>query len=264
MKGTFTFLGSGTSRGVPMLCCHCEACTSKDPRDHHDRSCAMVTVGSHNILIDCGPDLRLQLLRWKPNVETLDAVLLTHAHADHADGLDDLLAFSQHMRLPIPFYGPQGELALLRDRYAYVEKLRFKPDGSPSWTIPQLDYEAVSSPFSVAGIPIVPLPLKHGRANTLGYRIGSMAYVCDCSHIPEETYPLLEGVQDLVIDALHWRYHPTHFCIRAAEAEIRKIGPQRAWLTHLTHDVLYARDQPLMLPGNTLAYDGLEFPIEIA
>ncbi len=261
MTGKFTFLGSGTSRGVPMMCCDCEVCRSADPRDHHERSSGLVEVGDTKLLIDCGPDLRHQCLRF--HVTQLDAVLLTHAHIDHLDGLDDLQGITNSSRTALPLYANAPTLALVHERYRYVDELKYQPDGTPRWSIPQLDYREATGAFSVAGVTVMPLPLLHGKAHTLGYRIGGLAYVCDCSAIPEETYPLLEGVTDLVVDALRWRRHPTHFSIFEAEAAVRRIRPRRAWFTHLCHDVLYARDQPLMQPGNTLAYDGLnfEFPV---
>ncbi len=261
MTGKFTFLGSGTSRGVPMMCCDCEVCRSADPRDHHERSSGLVEIGSTRFLIDCGPDLRHQCLRF--GVRRLDAVLLTHAHIDHVDGLDDLQGITQFSRVALPFYASPEALATVHERYRYVDELKYRPDGRPRWSIPQLDYHEVTGPFQVSGIEIIPLPLRHGYIGSTGYRVGGLAYVCDCNQIPEETYPLLEGVTDLVVDALRWTRHPTHFCISEAEAVVRRIRPRRAWFTHLCHDVFYSRDQPLMQPGNTLAYDGLsfEFPV---
>lgn len=262
MEARFTFLGSGTSRGVPMMCCDCEVCRSEDPRDRHDRSCGLISAADGTqILIDCGPDLRQASLRER--LSRVDAVLLTHSHADHTDGIDDLQGFTQLSRRPLPVYAQPATMSIVRERYRYIDVLKYNDDGSLRWSVPQLDYREVTAPFVIGGITVTPLPLRHGKARTLGYRIGALAYVCDCSGIPEETYPLLEGVTDLVIDALRWRPHPTHFCISEAETAVRRIGAHRAWFTHLNHDVLYARDQPRMQPGNTLAYDGLQFSFEI-
>ena len=260
MTGKFTFLGSGTSRGVPMMCCDCEVCRSKDPRDRHERSSGLVEAGNVKLLIDCGPDLRHQCLDF--HITRLDAVLVTHAHIDHLDGLDDLQAITQSARTALPLYANRSTLNTIHERYRYVDELKFQPDGSPRWSIPQLDYHEADAPFSIANVEVIPLPLRHGHADTLGYRIGGLAYLCDCSQIPDSTYVLLEGVSDVVIDALRWRKHPTHFSIFEAEEAVRRIRPRRAWFTHLCHDVLYARDQPLMQPGNTLAYDGLSFEFE--
>lgn len=260
-QATFTFMGSGTSRGVPMLCCDCEVCNSTDPRDRHTRSSGLVTIGKTQILIDCGFDLRTQLLR--EHVTRLDAILLTHSHCDHLDGLDDIQGLTVHNHEEIPFYASPSVLEMVRQRFGYIDQLKYLPDGTLRWSIPQLTYHAVTEPFQVNGIAITPLPLFHGRTATYGYRIGKLAYVCDCSHIPEETYPLLEGVTDVVLDALRWKAHPTHFNIMQAEAEFRKIGARRGWLTHLTHNILYERDQHNVCEGCTLAYDGLRFDFEV-
>ncbi len=256
-QATFTFMGSGTSRGVPMLCCDCPVCRSQDPRDRHTRSSGLITAGNTRLLIDCGPDLREQLLR--EHVTSLDAVCLTHPHCDHLDGLDDLQGLTVFSRQELPFYSSPENLAVVHQRFGYVDQLKTQPDGSPRWSIPQLSYRPVTAPFSVGPLTVIPLPLFHGRAATYGYRVGRLAYLCDCSRIPEETFPLLEGVTDVVLDALRWKGHPTHFNILQAEDAFRRIGAQRAWLTHLTHDILYERDQHLVAPGCTLAYDGLSF-----
>ena len=140
-----------------------------------------------------------------------------------------------------------------------MDQLKYLSDGSPRWSVPQLSYRAVTEPFDVNGVRVVPLKLFHGKAATYGYRIGSLAYICDCSRIPDETYAQLEGVTDVVLDALRWKAHPTHFNIFQAEDEFHRIGARHAWLTHLTHDILYERDSKLVAPGCTLAYDGLTF-----
>ena len=242
------------------MCCDCPVCTSSDPRDRRYRAAALVEVGDTRILLDCGPEIRLQLIRAR--CHSLDAVLLTHPHADHLNGIDDLLSISQHHRRAIPFYADRSSLKIISSRFDYIDELKYKPDGTPRWSVPQLEMHPVDGPFKVNGVEIIPLPIFHGRAATLGYRIGDMAYVCDCSRIPEETYPLLEGVRELVIDALRWQAHPTHFNIFQAEAEIRKIKPQRAWLTHLTHDISHARDSELMQSGVFLAHDMHSFAFQ--
>ena len=165
-KALFTFMGSGTSRGVPTLCCDCEVCQSKDPRDRHTRSSGLVTVGETRILIDCGPDLREQLLR--EHVTGLDAVCLTHPHCDHLDGLDDLQGLTVFSRQELPFYSSEENLRVVHERFGYVDQLKYLSDGSPRWSVPQLSYRAVTEPFDVNGVRVVPLKLFHGKAATYG------------------------------------------------------------------------------------------------
>ncbi len=245
-----------------MIGCTCQVCHSQDPRDCRFRSAGLITAADGTkLLIDCGPEFRLQALR--AGIDALDAVLITHSHADHTDGIDDLQGITQHLRQALPVYAQASTLNLVRSRYSYIDELKCRPDGGVRWSVPQLEWHNAEEGIRVNGITVVPLPLYHGCTRTLGYRIGNLAYICDCSRIPEETYPLLEGVTDVVIDALRWRSHPTHFNIFQAEREIARIGADRGWLTHLTHDILYSRDQLLMKPGNTLAYDGLQFSFQI-
>ena len=260
MQATFTFLGSGTSRGVPMLGCDCATCRSADPRDWRFRTCGLVTAGSRHILIDCGPELRLQLLRARVN--DLDAVLLTHSHADHLNGIDDLTGITMAMRRPLPFHADPRTLEIVRSRFDYIDRLRLRPDDTPRWSVPQLEFHEATAPFEAAGLAVTPLPIYHGDDLICGWRIGGLAYLCDCSRIPEETYPLLEGVTDLVLDALRWKPHPTHFSVEQANAEVERIRPRHAWYTHLTHDICYARDRSKLPAGVSFAYDTLTFPFE--
>ena len=162
-KALFTFMGSGTSRGVPTLCCDCEVCQSKDPRDRHTRSSGLVTVGETRILIDCGPDLREQLLR--EHVTGLDAVCLTHPHCDHLDGLDDLQGLTVFSRQELPFYSSEENLRVVHERFGYVDQLKYLSDGSPRWSVPQLSYRAVTEPFDVMPVPgILGLALRRERS----------------------------------------------------------------------------------------------------
>ena len=251
------FLGSGTSYGVPMIGCDCAVCRSADPRDKRTRASALVRAGEKNILIDSSTDLRAQALRH--NIRHVDAVLYTHSHADHLHGIDDLRSFSRRARKPIPAYGDAHTVSVIREHYAYIfEDKEF----TLGWGIPRLELRVIRSPSAICGVRVTPVPLLHGQRVILGYRIGGLAYLTDCSEIPEESLPLLKGLDMLVIDALRPRPHPTHFSIPEALQTIERLSPRRAYLTHMTHNVEHAATEATLPENVHLAYDGLE--IEIA
>jgi len=246
-----TILGCGASMGVPAIGCQCAICTSDDPRNRRTRTAALLSAGGVEILIDAGPDLRQQALR--AGISRLDAVLLTHAHQDHVGGIDDLRPINMAMGTSLPMYGTPPTLQRVRHQFDYA----FTPEPTPS-TRPQLQLEAMpDGPFAIAGVPITPLPIMHGEWAIVGFRFGSVAYVTDVSHIPEGTFDLLAGVDDLVLGALRYKPHPIHFTIDQALEAIALIGPRRAWLTHMTHDVDYAT-LCAQLPDHVRpAHDGL-------
>lgn len=246
-----TILGCGASMGVPAIGCQCAVCASADQRNHRTRTAALLRANEAEILIDAGPDLRQQALR--SGISRLDAVLLTHAHQDHVGGIDDLRPINMAMGAPLPMYGRPDTLQRVRHQFDYA----FAAEPTPS-TRPQLQLEALpDGPFTVAGVPITPLPIKHGEWSIVGFRFGSIAYVTDVSYIPEDTFDLLAGVDDLVLGALRYKPHPIHFTIDQALEAIALIRPRRAWLTHMTHDVDYATLSAELPPHVRPAHDGL-------
>jgi phosphoribosyl 1,2-cyclic phosphate phosphodiesterase len=265
MPLTLTLLGTGTSAGVPVIGCDCDVCTSSDPHDWRTRSAAMVCwsdaqSSDRRILIDTGPDLRTQMLRHKVN--RIDGVVYTHNHADHVFGLDDLRRFNAVMQEPIDIHAEANVIAWLRHTFAYV----FEPHKNINKSfvaqlIPHV-WEA-GEPQTLCGLEWLPLRLLHGRLPILGYRIGGAAYCTDCSAIPPETYPLLEGLDVLVIDALRYRHHPTHLTIDQALEIIEQVEPRRAYLTHLGHEVSHADLQAKLPPNVFVGYDGLEIEVDV-
>lgn len=246
---TVTILGSGTSTGVPVPACTCPVCRSREPRNQRTRCSILVSVDGRNILIDTSTDLRQQALR--EGITHVDAVLFTHTHADHVNGIDDLRPFNLASGAAIPIHACAEDLAVLRRVFAYI----FENGDEPGYR-PRLLAQEICDGFSLFGLPILPLPLIHGPGRSLGYRIGPFAYLTDCSSIPETTLELLAGIDILLIDGLRFRPHLSHLSISQALAVAEGLGAGRTILTHLSHDVDYARHAPLLPAGTELAYDG--------
>lgn len=249
-------LGTGTSYGVPMIGCRCPVCQSDDPRNQRTRCSALVTAGTTALLIDSSTDLRAQALRH--GIDRVDAVLYTHGHADHLHGIDDLRAFTLRQRQPLPCYGDEATIGLIRDRYAYMFA---DPAFALRWSIPRLELHVLDSPVTIGGLGVQPVPLLHGCLPVLGFRIGRLAYLTDCSAIPETSWPLLQGLHTLVIDGLRPQPHTTHFCIDQAIEVAAQLRPEITLLTHLTHDVDHAAVEASLPPGVRLAYDGLRLRV---
>jgi phosphoribosyl 1,2-cyclic phosphate phosphodiesterase len=246
-----TILGSGTSHGVPMIACDCTVCTSTDPHDRRTRPSAVFTFDGHNVLIDTAPELRLQSLAH--NLRHVDAVLYTHAHADHIVGLDDVRRFNGIAGGALNVYGSAETLARLRRMFAYA--FRDEPD-YPSEK-PHLVPVEVHAPFELFGRSVTPIPYRHGHTAVYGYRINGLAYCPDCNFIPDESHALLTGLDTLILDAPMRRAHPTHFNLEQAIAEARRIGARRTYFTHISHRLPHAVTNAELPAGMELAYDGL-------
>lgn len=256
-----TFLGTGTSQGVPTIGCRCEVCRSTDPRDARLRTSAMVEVGDVRMVIDAGPDFRYQMLRT--GVRHIDAILLTHEHKDHTGGIDDVRAFN-FVDFPVihrvDIYATARTAACVRKDfdYAFAED---KYRGVPEIELHEFD---PSKPFEVKGVEIVPIRGQHSdRFEVTGYRIGRLAYLTDFKQIEESEIEKLQGVEVLVVNALRWREHVSHFTVEEALQLIERVKPHRAYLTHMSHDIgLHAHSAERLPQGVELAYDTLTIEIE--
>lgn len=256
MTRTFTFLGTGTSVGVPMVGCNCSVCTSADTRNQRYRCAVLMKLPQGNLLIDTPPELRLQLVR--AHVSVVHSVLFTHFHADHVFGLDDLRPIPRHLGGPVPLYCTYEVERQLRQSFAYA--FSQGADALPAGFLPKLVFRNIDeTPFTVLGERVVPIPLIHAHFNVLGFRLHDVAYCTDVNKIPKESWPLLEGLRVLVLDALRYKPHPGHFSLEEALEVIDRVKPQHAYLTHISHDLDHA-EVSRVLPRNVeLAYDGLSF-----
>ncbi|MGE0043561.1 MAG: MBL fold metallo-hydrolase [Vicinamibacterales bacterium] len=253
-----TFLGSGTSHGVPMIGCTCATCRSDDPRDTRLRPSIHLQVeGGPSILVDTSTDLRQQALR--AGLVRVDAILFTHSHADHIMGLDEVRRFNAVQGSAIPIWADAFTASELRRTFSYV----FDPPAQLGGGIPQVALHTIDGPFEAAGVPVTPVPLMHGTRPVLGFRVGPFAYLTDCSALPAAAWPLLEGVELLVLDALRHRPHPTHFTVAQALDVVGTLAPRRAWFTHICHDLPHAATNATLPDGVELAYDGLVIDFEI-
>lgn len=241
--------------GVPVIGCECDVCRSRDPRNRRTRSALSIQESGTTVVIDTPPEFRLQALRC--GLKRVDAVLFTHLHADHIFGFDDLRRFNQLQADRIPVYGSRETIEGLRRSFAYV----FEPPQQPGISKPAVETHILEGPVQIGPLSVTPVPVLHGSLPITGYRVGPLAYLTDCSHIPESSLAQLEGLEVLVIGALRYRPHPTHFSIPQALEVVQRLKPRLAFLTHLSHEVDH-RTAPRQLPPNVrLAYDGLELDI---
>lgn len=246
-------LGSGTSTGVPTIGCQCNICLSDDPRNKRTRASIMIFLQERCILIDTSTDFRFQALRHK--LRQLDAVLYTHAHADHLHGIDELRIFNWLMNGPIPCYGDRKTMERINLVFSYIFQ-----DNCES-TVPRLQTNIISEPFDLFGQEIIPVEIQHGSLAILGFRLSKFAYLTDCSRIPPESMEKLRGLDVLVLGALRYRAHPTHFTIDQALQIISELKPKRSYLTHLNHDLDYKTTNAQLPERVELAYDGLEIEL---
>ena len=267
-----TVLGSGTSHGVPAVGCDCDVCRSTDPRDKRTRPSIRIEIapgpqdpphmhrafaaGVRSILVDTSTDLRMQALA--NDVRRVDAILFTHTHADHVFGIDDVRRFNQMQRAAIPCFADDETVASLLRMFAYI----FEPPRQKGGGLPQLSLFRLAGAFSLGGVEVVPVPLFHGVMPVLGFRLGSFAYLTDCNRIPDDSWTLLQGVRTVIIDALRHKPHSTHFSLAEAADVVARLGAERAWFTHISHDLGHAATCASLPPGVALAYDGLVIDVE--
>jgi phosphoribosyl 1,2-cyclic phosphate phosphodiesterase len=252
-----TFLGTGTSIGIPVPLCGCAVCRSEDVRDRRLRPSIAIAWDGGSVLVDTSPDLRQQVLAH--GITRVDAVLYTHAHADHLMGLDDLRPFNWKQGGPVPMFGSPATLDAVRRTFWYA----FDTE-SHGHTRPSIDLHPVEAPFDLCGRRVVPVPLMHGRLAITGWRVGPFAYLTDVGSIPERSYALLAGLDTLVLSALRPRPHPTHLTIDQAVSEARRIGARRTLFTHMSHDVSHAAVSERLPAGIELAADGLIIAVDEA
>ena len=250
-KAKLTFLGTGTSQGVPMIGCGCDVCRSADERDKRLRASALVEYDGMTILIDAGPDFRQQMLR--ADVSHVDAILLTHNHKDHTGGLDDIRAFNYIEKKATQIYCEKYVEDSLRKEYSYAFAENKYP-GAPEWDVHLID----ENPFKINGVEIVPIRGRHYKLPVLGYRFGNLAYCTDMNHIQEEEFEKLKGLDHFIINCVRKGRHISHFSLEGALEVAAKVGAKHTWLTHLSHQLPKYQKLAAELPeGVQAAYDGL-------
>lgn len=255
LEAHITFLGTGTSVGVPVIGCKCEVCRSTDPRNNRTRSSVLISYGATTLLVDSGPDLREQALREK--IMSIDAVLYTHSHLDHVVGFDELRAFCWGKDEPLPLYGTAACIDMLKNMFGWA----FQEDNTHSGYV-KPDPRPVNSVFQIGGLTITPLPVEHGGVETVGYLFETdagfrVAYLPDVKYIPPETMALLENLNVLVIDALRDTPHSTHLSVGDSLVISRTLSPLRTLFTHISHDLDHAELSSRLPEGVEVAHDGL-------
>lgn len=251
-----TFLGTGTSQGVPVIACDCNTCTSDDKRDERLRTSLLIETGNLNIVFDAGPDFRQQMLRVR--LTKLDAIVLTHEHKDHIAGMDDVRAFNYKSQDAIDIYAEERVQKCVVQEYSYVFAEHQYP-GIPKMRLNPIPPDR----FSIDGLEIIPIRVYHYRLPIYGFRIGDFAYITDANYIPEESMEKLFGVKYFVINALRREKHISHFSLMEAITLIREISPRKSFITHVSHQMgRYTNIEKELPPGITLAYDGLSFNVE--
>ena len=247
-----TFLGTGTSRGVPVIGCRCRVCRSSNPKNKRLRSSILVE-GDVNVVVDTSVDFRSQMLKY--NVSRLDAVVFTHAHVDHILGLDDVYPFNIWSKKPLPVYASRATAAELKLTFRHL----FVEERYPG--IPSIEVIPIEGPFEIGGLQFLPVQVWHGKLPVLGFRIGRFAYVTDASKIPNGVIEQLRGVDSLVLNGLRYKSHPTHLNLDEAVAAAKLIGARKTWLIHMCHEVDHDEGNAYLPPSVSLTYDGLVLEI---
>ncbi|MDF7798769.1 MBL fold metallo-hydrolase [Pontiellaceae bacterium B1224] len=251
----FTFLGTGTSHGVPMIGCSCEVCKSQDHRNYRRRSSLYVVTEHQHILFDTPPDFRDQALRF--GVKRIDAVFLTHAHADHIYGFDDVRRFSTMQEEHIPVFGSPRTIKQMRKKFDYVDRVSYGFE-----SVPRVLFTGLVQPVYVENCKVTPLPVSHGTETIYGFLIEGdgkkMAYIPDCNGIPEESFQCLENLDAMILDGLRPQVHPTHFSISESVEQLDKIGARKSFITHLTHNSEHHDLQARLGDAVTVPWDGME------
>jgi phosphoribosyl 1,2-cyclic phosphate phosphodiesterase len=250
-----TFLGTGTSQGVPVIACSCPVCTSLDFRDKRLRTSIHVDIAGKSLVIDTGPDFRQQMLR--EYIQRLDAVIFTHAHRDHTAGLDDVRAYNFKQNMDMPLYGTADVLEQLKIEYSYIFS------NAPYPGLPRIELKEITEQiFNIDGVTITPLPVMHLKLPVLGYRFGNFSYITDANYISEATLEKLKGTEILVLNALQRDPHISHFNLEQALAMVAKINPDKTYFTHISHKLGLHADVEKELPrGVALAFDGLQLTV---
>lgn len=256
-----TFLGTGTSFGVPQIGCHCAVCRSPDPRDKRTRVGAYIeSRGGTRLLIDTPPELRLQLT--EAGIDRVDAVLYTHDHADHLHGIDDLRAISVRRDAALPVYGSADALQRIARKFPYIFDENIRPMPGTYKPEAQMHTLTAGQRTMIGDVDVMPVALPHGHIDVLGYRIGSLAYITDAKSVPDDVVAVMRGVKVLVVNALFRTEHPTHLSVPEAVRVAERIGAERTYLTHLTHDNLHADLEAELPRGIAPAFDGLTIRVE--
>ncbi|MPS49009.1 MBL fold metallo-hydrolase [Methylobacillus sp.] len=250
-----TMLGVGSSAGTPVIGCQCATCVSDNPKNKRSRCSSLITLSNgKNILIDTGPDIRLQALR--EGISHIDAVLYTHTHADHLHGIDDLRAFCQKQRQQIPLYGKPDAMEHIVSKFGYAIR-----DPGDYWDLPILSVNPVEQAFELFNVEIIPVPILHGRLEMYGYRLGRLAYLTDASAIPEASLELLQGLDVLLLDCLRYTPHYTHFSLEQSLEQAAIIGAKQTYLIHMTHEMEYEAVSKMLPSSVQVGYDGLKLEI---
>jgi phosphoribosyl 1,2-cyclic phosphate phosphodiesterase len=256
MKATLTVLGSGTSMGVPTIGCDCAVCRSSDPHDRRTRPSILLEFGGKFVLVDTTPDFREQAIREQ--IRQIDAVLYTHAHADHILGIDDLRPLSYHRDGRIPLYARQEAADFIRNMFRYIFEANYKFGG-----LARLELKAIDGPFDLFGVRIQPIPIVHGDTEIFGYRVGSAAYLTDFSVIPQPSMALLEGLDVLFLDGLRHKPHPTHSTVENSIRIANELKAKRVFFTHICHDLPHEQTNASLPAHVRLSYDGMTLEFEI-